>query len=180
VGQASTSAGEPRWLVTTGRPDPGTVDRLLRSLPEWFGIESSIIEYVEAAGTLPTYLAWPGPRSAVPAAERQPVGVLLAARHFPAAAEIYLMAVERSLHNRGIGRALIEALETDLAADRVGLLQVKTLGPSHPDPGYRRTRGFYQRMGFEPLEEIGDRWPGNPCLIMIKNLSSVPGGGPAD
>jgi hypothetical protein len=25
-------------------------------------------------------------------------------------------------------------------------------------------------MGFQPLEEISDLWPGNPCLIMIKAL----------
>jgi hypothetical protein len=23
-------------------------------------------------------------------------------------------------------------------------------------------------LGFQPLEEIHDLWPGNPCLIMIK------------
>jgi hypothetical protein len=49
-----------------------------------------IVEYVELAGTLPTYLAWPVPDGA------EPVGVLLAARHFPNAAELYLMAVGAS------------------------------------------------------------------------------------
>jgi hypothetical protein len=36
--------------VTSGEPGPRTVGRLLRSLPEWFGIESSLVEYVAAAG----------------------------------------------------------------------------------------------------------------------------------
>jgi len=45
--------------VTTGERAPETVNRLLRSLPEWFGIESSIVEYVAKASELPTYLAWP-------------------------------------------------------------------------------------------------------------------------
>lgn len=118
--------------------------------------------------TRPTYLAHPvGRRS------RQPVGVLLAARHFPGAAEIHLMAVTRSLHRRGVGRALVEALERDLIADGVGLLQVKTLGPSHPDPGYVKTRQFYEAMGFARLEENHDLWPANPCLIMIKILAAA-------
>jgi GNAT superfamily N-acetyltransferase len=92
------------------------------------------------------------------------------ARHFPGSAEIYLMAVESALHRQGIGRALVEALEADLLADGVELLQVKTLGPSLPDAGYEKTRRFYGRMGFRPLEEIPDLWPGNPCLIMVKVL----------
>jgi GNAT superfamily N-acetyltransferase len=124
---------------------------------------------VEAATMLPTYLAWPaGPGRR---ADRRPVGVLLAERHFPAAAEIHLMAVERELRRRGVGRALVEALERDLIADGVKLLQVKTLGPSYPDAGYEQTRRFYESMGFEPLEEITGLWPGNPCLIMVKVLA---------
>ena len=84
------------------------------------------------------------------------------------------MAVEPAQHRRGIGRVMIEALEADLVADSVELLQVKTLGPSHADAGYDRTRRFYSRMGFRPLEEIHDLWPGNPCLVMIKVLSPRP------
>ena len=124
------SWSDRRWHVTSGEQAPETVDRLLRSLPDWFAIESSIAEYVIKARELPTYLAWPSRGSSVPGTERRPVGVLLAARHFPVAAEIHLMAVEPALHRRGIGRALIEATEADLIADGVELLQVKTLGPS--------------------------------------------------
>lgn len=162
------------WIVTSGLQVPEAVDRLLRSLPEWFGIESSIVDYVAAAARLPTYLAWASGKQDASGAERQAAGALLAARHFAAAAEIYLMAVDRAVHRRGVGRALVEALERDLAADGVRLLQVKTLGPSEPDAGYRRTRLFYQAMGFEPLEEITGLWPGNPCLIMVKALA-LPG-----
>lgn len=158
------------WRVTAGERDPGTVDRLLRSLPDWFGIESAIADYVARASELPTYLAWPAPGSPGPGTGRQPVGVLLAARHFPKSAEIYLMAVEPTVHRRGIGRTLVAALQDDLLADGVELLQVKVLGPSQPDAGYEQTRQFYARMGFQPLEEILDLWPGNPCLIMVKIL----------
>src|SRR5665647_302175 len=74
-------------------------------------------------------------------------------------------------HRAGIGRRLVAAAEAELAADGVWLLQVKTLGPSDPDPSYRGTRGFYAAMGFAPLEELPDLWPGNPCLILVKTLA---------
>jgi GNAT superfamily N-acetyltransferase len=161
------------WIVTSGTQSPETVRRLLGLLPAWFGIESSNAHYVEVAAELPTYLAWPepGPADRWPDGGGEPAGVLLAARHFPGAAEIYLMAVDPALHRRGVGRALVEALERDLAADQVRLLQVKTLGPSQPDPGYASTRLFYEGMAFAPLEELPDLWPGNPCLIMVKVLA---------
>jgi ribosomal protein S18 acetylase RimI-like enzyme len=100
--------------------------------------------------------------------------VLLAARHFPESAEIYLMAADPAMHRRGIGCALVEALEADLVADGVELHQVKTLGPAQADASYDQTRRFYSRMGFRPLEEVHDLWPGNPCLIMVKVLSTRP------
>lgn len=49
-------------------------------------------------------------------------------------------------------------------------MQVKTLGASSPDPNYDRTRHFYQKMGFLPLEET-DLWDEQtPCLIMVMPL----------
>ena len=162
------------WRVTSGEQAPETVDRLLRSLPDWFGIESAVAGYVVKAHELPTYLAWPARGPAAGAQEPQPAGVLLAARHFPESAEIYLMAVAPAMHRQGIGRALVETFEADLIADGVKLLQVKTLGPSLPDAGYEQTRRFYRHMGFRPLEEIHGLWPGNPCLIMVKVLGPRP------
>ena len=167
--QPSPSASR-RWRVTSEEPDPATVERLLRKLPTWFGIESSVVEYIESARRLPAYLAWPHGPAPVGLSPDLPAGVLLAVRHFPRSAEIYLMAVDPAVHRQGAGRALVTALESDLIADHVEFLQVKTLGPAHPDPGYARTRQFYAGMGFQPLEEIAGLWPGNPCLIMIKTL----------
>jgi GNAT superfamily N-acetyltransferase len=168
------------WAVTSGEQDPGTVARLLRALPSWFGIEASNAAYVEAARALPTYRAWAPRLTTAPAAELpsadEPAGILLAQRHFPEAAEIHLMAVDPRLHRRGAGRALVHALEADLIADGCELLQVKTLGPSRPDAGYARTRQFYASLGFVPVEELAGLWgPDNPCLIMIKVLGGPEG-----
>jgi GNAT superfamily N-acetyltransferase len=166
----SPDARRPAWRLTSGEPDPGTVERLLRKLPAWFGIESSVIEYIESARRLPAYLAWPRDPASAGLPPGLAAGALLAVRHFPRSAEIYLMAVDPAVHRQGAGRALVTALESDLIAEGVEFLQVKTLGPAHPDPGYARTRQFYASVGFQPLEEITGLWPGNPCLIMIKTL----------
>jgi GNAT superfamily N-acetyltransferase len=160
-------ADRPAWRVTSGEPAPEVVERLLRLLPGWFGIESSVLEYVAEARIRPAYLAWPDGGQAA-----QPSGVLLAARHFRASAEVYLMAVDPASHRCGAGRALVAALEADLIAEGVEFLQVKTQGPTRPDAGYEKTRQFYASLGFQPLEEIHGLWPGIPCLIMIKSLTT--------
>jgi ribosomal protein S18 acetylase RimI-like enzyme len=166
-GAVVTLAASADWLITSGEQDPGAVQRLLGLLPGWFGIEASNAAYVEAARRLPTYRAWPADRPG----QGEPAGVLLACRHFPQSAEIYWLAVDPALHRRGAGRALVRGLEADLAGDGVEYLQVKTLGPSHPDAGYELTRRFYLGLGFRPLEELHGLWDEhNPCLIMVKAL----------
>jgi N-acetylglutamate synthase-like GNAT family acetyltransferase len=106
-------------------------------------------------------------------ADGEVAGFLTLKHHFPTASEIHVLAVERSMHRRGIGRALVERAEADLQAAGVALLQVKTLGPSNPDEGYRRTREFYAALGFLPLEETTALWGADdPSLIMVKVLGS--------
>jgi ribosomal protein S18 acetylase RimI-like enzyme len=162
---------EPSFRVHSGRQDPAAVERLLRALPDWFGIEESLQEYVRDAETKPTYLAVADTTSDV-------LGALLVTRHNPDSAEIHLLAVDPEYHRRGVGRALVEAVETDLAPDRVRLLHVKTRGPSDPDEHYDRTLAFYLAMGFIPLEELIGFWPGDPCLILVKPLTAEEGTGP--
>lgn len=161
-------------VVVRGRHDAAAVERILRALPDWFGMEEPLLEYVRHSVAHPTYLAC-APEAVEPGAGTDPssgdvVGVLVTARHFPVAAEVHLIAVAPPWHGRGVGRSLLAAAEGDLRADGVRLLQVKTLGPSDPDPFYARTRAFYASNGFEPLEENLDLWPGSPCLIMVKAL----------
>jgi GNAT superfamily N-acetyltransferase len=145
----------------------GVTRRLLGLLPSWFGIPEANAEYVESARRLPGLVAF------TTAARNEPIGVLLHRRHFPEAAEIHLLAVAPSWHRRGVGRSLVAAVEVGLVRDGCQVLQVKTLGASHPDPGYAHTRAFYLAVGFLPLEETGALWPGSPCLIMVKPLVEV-------
>lgn len=152
--------------IALSDPTPDAVERLLRELPEWFGIEDALQDYVTSARQLPTYAA---------RRDGTTVGVCLVKRHSDYAAEIYLLAVVRHRHRNGIGRALLETVEQDLAAEGHELLQVKTLGASHPSPEYAATRRFYEALGYRHLEEFeaGTVWPENPCLVMAKALRSA-------
>ena len=151
-----------QWCARRDVPVSGDVARLLAGVPEWFGREDANAAYVVDARELETWT--------VRDARGVVVGVTLVARHFPHVAEVHLMVVERAHHGRGVGSAMLEAIERDARGGGVRLLEVKTLGPSHPDPGYARTRRFYEKMGFLALEET-DLWGGGtPCLIMVKPL----------
>ena len=60
-------------------------------------------------------------------------------------------------------------IRTSNRSRSAGLL--KTLGPSNPDEGYRKTREFYSALGFLPLEETTAFWgPEQPTLVMVKVL----------
>ena len=84
--------------------------------------------------------------------------------------EIHFTVVDRPSTAGGVGTAMIEAIIEDVLARGVKLLEVKTLGPSKDDPNYARTRHFYEKMGFLPLEET-DLWGAHtPCLILVKPL----------
>jgi GNAT superfamily N-acetyltransferase len=148
--------------LVSGRQWPEEVERLLRGLPEWFGIEQALLDYVEHARTLPTTVALD---------RGEVVAACVVRRHNPVAAEIDLLAVRRDRHRDGIGRLLVEQVAGALSADGVKLLQVKTFGPSGDSAEYERTRAFYEAAGFIPLEELRELWgPENPCLILVKPL----------
>lgn len=150
------------WVAEPDRQVPDDVARLLATVPEWFGQSESNAEYVEAARSKETWT--------VRDAQGQVVGVTLIDRHFPQVAEVHLTVVDRAVHGSGIGTAMLRAIEDDAVHRGVRLLEVKTLGASHPDAGYARTRHFYERWGFLPLEETALWGEGTPCLIMVKSL----------
>ena len=144
------------------RPGEGKAcEDILRSLPDWFGIEESIVEYARDVERMDTYLYL---------VSGQPVGFLTLHRHNDHSAEIHVMGVLGEHQGRGIGRAMVEYAETVLENGATEFLQVKTLGPSRPDAHYERTRGFYEKMGFRPLEENRLWGDVNPCMIYVKHL----------
>jgi GNAT superfamily N-acetyltransferase len=139
----------------------GDCERILRSLPEWFGIEESLLEYVADTKRFPTFVA----------VEQEPVAFVTVREHFPKSWEVHCVAVHAQRRNAGVGRALHMHVESWLAAQGASVLQVKTLSASHPSPEYAQTREFYAHMGYLPLEEFKELWgPIHPVLQLVKWL----------
>jgi GNAT superfamily N-acetyltransferase len=136
-------------------------EKVMRSLPGWFGIEEAILDYARSTESMETYVAESG--GAV-------VGFVTLNQRSSATAEIHVMALRPEFHGQGVGRRLVEHVERVLADRPIEFLEVKTVGPSLPNAEYERTRGFYEHVGFRPLEE-NDLWgEDSPCLIMVKHL----------
>ena len=135
---------------------------ILRSLPDWFGIESAIQRYRVEIDALPTFLA---------AADDGVAGFLTLKQHTDSAAEIYVMGLYPALHRRGVGRALVDRATETLSRAGVEYLQVKTLGPARSAEYYAATRAFYTALGFRPLEDIKQR-----CKVVhtVKGLIGGP------
>lgn len=145
--------------------DPQICEDILRSLPEWFGIEEAIVSLTNESMLLPTFYARVG---------KEPIGLLTVKNHFPESAEIHLMAVRKGWHRKGVGKMLLIAAENWLSASKVKILQVKTLGESRGCIEYERTRKFYEKMGFIKMEELYEFWSqDNPCLILVKYLDNA-------
>jgi GNAT superfamily N-acetyltransferase len=143
-------------------------EAVLRALPDWFGIEESLNQYVHDVDGLPTFVA---EEDAGAAHRPVVVGLLAVEMHSAEAAEIHVGGVVPDRHRTGAGRALLAAAETWLREQGVTYLTVKTLSAADPDPGYAGTRAFYVAMGFVPLLELPTLWgPKNPCLVMLKTV----------
>ena len=135
---------------------------ILRSLPQWFGIETANQQYIKDIEVMPTFVA---------TIESNVAGFLTLKRHNKYTEEIYVMGVRRSLQRKGIGTALLEAAEEYLKRKKIEYLQVKTLSSKHPDLNYAKTRAFYLSAGFRPLEEFSSLWDEqSPALVMVKRL----------
>jgi XTP/dITP diphosphohydrolase len=135
---------------------------LLQSLPDWFGIPEAVERFCREVRGLSMWVARDGD---------EVVGFATLQQHFPAAAEMHLIAVRPTHHRAGIGARLLAAIEGHLNGTATRVLTVKTLAPTAGDPLYARTHRFYAAQGFVPLEIFPTLWNAeNPCLLMAKTL----------
>ncbi len=138
-------------------------ESILRALPDWFAIETALMQFVREAADLPMLVA---------VEEGTPIGFITLRQQSACAWEIHAIGVRPERHRRGIGRRLLaegERLVRDRAAE---FLAVKTLSGSAEYEPYDETRAFYAAMGFRPLMELPTLWSAeNPCLLMVKSLA---------
>ncbi len=135
---------------------------ILRNLPDWFGIESAIIEYSnEVANQL----------FIVARENANHVGFISVKKHYDKSAEIYVMGILTNYHRRGIGMNLMSVVKKRLRDQNIKYLTVKTLSEAAQSEHYDKSRAFYSSQGFEPLEEFKTLWDeSNPCLYMIMTI----------
>jgi ribosomal protein S18 acetylase RimI-like enzyme len=137
-------------------------NEILRSLPEWFGIESAIVDYVNDVKNMDTWIA---------EIDGAVVGFISIRKHNQHSAEIHVMGIKESYHNKQIGTQLTKYAEDCISKEGFTFLTVKTLSESREDENYAKTRKFYLKNGFLPVEEFKTLWgEDNPCLFMIKSL----------
>ena len=137
-------------------------ENILRALPDWFGIEDSLVQYVKDADKMPTILAKD---------EENVIGFLTIKKHFLESAEIHCMGILPEYHRQGIGKLLIKELANYLSDEDIKILQVKTVSEERECPAYAKTRAFYKAVGFISLEVFPNFWDEeNPCLLLVKPI----------
>ena len=105
--------------------------------------------------------------------EGQVVGFLVLKSHNNCTAEIFNMGVLEDYHRRGIGQTLLQTAIAHCRLQGHTYLTVKTLADSVAYEPYQRTRSFYVKHGFCPLEVFKTHWgEDNPCLFMAKYLGA--------
>lgn len=148
--------------VNEAKEKSAICNEILRALPDWFGIEESIKEYVHDVKDMIFYAAYES---------NKPVGFTAIKRHNEYTSEVYVMGILKEYHRQGIGRELIKVAEAYCIEQGMKLLSVKTLADTVENIAYANTRKFYARQGFIPLEVFPDLWDmANPCIMLIKIL----------
>lgn len=144
-------------------------EAVLRSLPMWFGIEPALQMYADDTLRLPTFAACDGDAGSD---GQNIIGFVTLMKHFEHAWEVHCLAMHAESRDQGHGRALMAHAEAWLAAQGVSLLQVKTVAATSDSAAYALTRGFYAKLGFQPLEVFPLLWSvRNPALQLIKFLA---------
>lgn len=107
---------------------------ILRSLPEWFGIEKAILDYMKSVAEMKMWTLY---------ADDVAIGFIAVRQHNSSSAEIHVMGLLKEYHNLGYGKKLVQKAENYLSENNFKFLTVKTLSDSHPDHYYKLTRKFY-------------------------------------
>jgi GNAT superfamily N-acetyltransferase len=89
--------------------------------------------------------------------------------------ELTWIAVRRDLRGRGIGRALIAAVEDILRAEGVRTLELWTMTESSGISGYADTRAFYRSLGFveHHVDSVHRTAGGHERLFLRKSLAGA-------
>lgn len=138
-------------------------EEILRCLPEWFGNENALLDYVKGVAPLPFWIALND--------DEKCIGFISMKIHYSHTGDIYVFGVLPEYHRKGVGRLLLAKAEEYCKSNNCKYIIVKTLSDTVEYEPYERTRKFYKNVGFEELITLTEMWDEqNPCLIMIKEI----------
>jgi ribosomal protein S18 acetylase RimI-like enzyme len=137
-------------------------NNILRKLPEWFGNEKGIQDYVNTVQKYPFWAAFDNDNN---------IGFFSGKIHYNRTGDIYVCGIDPEYHGKGVGTLLYKELEKYCVKNNCEYIIVKTLSEIAGYKYYLKTKKFYAKMGFNELITLTEIWDEeNPCLIMIKNL----------
>jgi ribosomal protein S18 acetylase RimI-like enzyme len=132
-------------------------------LPEWFGLEEGIRIYVKGVRDSTFFTV---------EVENQAVGFCSVKIHFEINAGLYVLGLRKEFQGQGIGTRMIEHVRRHCKESGIRYMTVKTVSDQNPDIHYAKSRRFYEKTGFRPLEVFPGLWDeNNPCLYMIREVS---------
>jgi ribosomal protein S18 acetylase RimI-like enzyme len=87
--------------------------------------------------------------------------------------DLYWIVVDRTLHGKGIGTALMDEMERRVAG-RARLIVIETAGKAD----YAGTRVFYERRGYRIASTVADYYAeGDDLVVFVKHVDRVSGVG---
>ena len=107
--------------VPAARDKSPICESILRALPDWFGIETALMQFVREAAELPMLVAFE---------DAAMLGFITLRQHSDCAWEIHALGVRPERHRHGIGRRLLAEAEEWLRTRDAEFLSVKTLSGS--------------------------------------------------
>ncbi|MEJ6951031.1 GNAT family N-acetyltransferase [Natronospora cellulosivora (SeqCode)] len=147
--------------VRDNKKKKSITEKIIFALPEWFD-EAGRKEYPNNLDDKIFFSVYD---------KEKAVGLIALKRINDYTIEIYVLGVLKEYHGNSVGKTLLNKAVEFAIEKSYKLLMVKTLGESANYEYYDRTRNFYYRVGFYPLEEFKEIWDeNNPCLIMVKPL----------
>lgn len=136
--------------------------KIMSALPEWFSPPSDILKKSIEHRNYPLFAAYQN---------RKCVGLAVLKIHNEYTAEIYNLGILPQVQRCGVGHMLLESCIQYCQAKNIYYLTAKTLDESADNKPYVRTRAFYKKEGFLPLEVLKNYWnKDNPCLFLIKDI----------
>ena len=135
---------------------------ILSDLPLWFGIPESTDEYCRNVELYDFYSV---------IYEKETIGFISVKMNNEYVAELYVLGILKNYHRKGFGKVTLNYIFEKLKDKKIRYVEVKTLDETKESDEYMKTRRFYQKLGFIPIDVLNNEWGiNNPCLIMLKEL----------